>query len=133
MRRARFLGLVVAGALVPAGCGSDDHPNEDRPPAPIELTAKVTKKKVTISPPEVGAGLANITLANLSSDPVTLTLEGPDSLSGSTIAPHNVGTLKFDLSEGPYSVGAGADSSAAPTRLEVGPERPTSQNELLLP
>lgn len=133
MRRAWFLGLVAAGALGAVGCGSDDHPNENRPPAPIEMTAKVTKQELTLSPTEVGAGLANITLANLSSDPVTLTLEGPDSLSGSTIAAHNVGTLKFDLSEGTYSVSAGAESSAAPTELEVGPERPSSQNELLLP
>lgn len=135
MRRAQALGLtaVAAVALAVGGCGSDDHPNENRPPDPVELTGKVTNEKVTISPDEVGAGLAVITVANLSSDPIELTFEGPTSATAPVIEAGNVGNVKLDLEEGAYTVGAGGDSSASADQLDVGPERPSSQNELLLP
>jgi hypothetical protein len=134
MRRAPSLGLVAAAlALAATGCGSDDHPNENRPPSPIEMTAKITKGKVSIDPGKVGAGLANVTVANLSPEPVSLTFQGPDTTTGNVIAPGNVGTIKVALVEGTYTVSPGAASNAAPDRLVVGPERPSSQNELLLP
>lgn len=135
MRRVHLAGLatVTALALGISACGSEDHPNEDRPPAPIEMTAKVTDQKVTINPGNVGAGLANVTLANLSSDPVQLTFDGPTTASSSVVEPGSVGRMKLDLEEGDYSVGPGQESLAEAYELEVGPERPSSQNELLLP
>ena len=41
--------------------------------------------------------------------------------------------MKLDLEEGEYQVTAGEDSNARETQLEVGPERASSQNDLLLP
>jgi hypothetical protein len=40
--------------------------------------------------------------------------------------------MKLALAEGDYTVSA-RDSDARGTKLEVGPDRPTSQNDLLLP
>lgn len=135
MRRAKALGPVAAGLLVlfAAGCGSDDHPNENRPPDTIELTAKVTKDEVTIAPTKVGAGQAHVTIANLSRDRVQPTFEGPEGATGDVIEPGNVGSVELLLAEGTYSVGPGPDSQAAPDELVVGPPRESSQNELLLP
>ena len=41
---------LAALALTAAGCGSDDHPNDPRPPAPIEVTAKVDNDVVQVCP-----------------------------------------------------------------------------------
>ena len=41
--------------------------------------------------------------------------------------------MKINLAEGDYVVSAGEDSKVREGSLEVGPERASSQNELLLP
>ena len=82
MWRRRRTGLLAAAGIAligAAGCGSDDFANDPRPPAPIELTAKVDDRKVSVSPVEIdgepiGAGLATVTIANLTDDEVQLTL-----------------------------------------------------------
>jgi hypothetical protein len=131
---------VLAGAIFlllgAAGCGADDFENNPRPPAPLELTAKVDDKGVLMSPSEVGAGLAVITVSNQSRDPINLTLVGPapeDNTESGEIAPGGVGNIKAELVEGEYEVNAGETSGVKPAQLKVGPERESSQNELLLP
>jgi hypothetical protein len=135
-RRGRFPLLVALPALaaVAAGCGSEDHPNEPRPPAPIEVTARVDDKQVTVAPNSFGAGLVNVTISNQSQDTVELTFDG-ERLRTSTnpIEPNGVGNIKLDLEEGEYQVSAGSESDATPQTLRVGPERASSQNQLLLP
>ena len=97
------------------------------------MTAKVTADAVTIEPSKIGAGLANITFTNLSNDPVELTFDGPSSAASQIVKAGNVSTMKVLLEEGDYSVSAGGESAATPDRLTVGPERRSSQNDLLLP
>ena len=75
--RSAAAGLLLAAFIV-AGCGSEDFPNEPRPPAPIELSAKVDNRKVTVDPDEIGAGLATFTISNQSRDDVQLAFEGPN-------------------------------------------------------
>lgn len=126
-------GLAVL-ALAAAGCGAEDHPNEPRPPKPITVTAQVDNKHVTISPDKFGAGLTVFTISNQSDSETTLTLEGPTEEESVPILPGNVtDTFKVAMETGDYVVSAGADSSAAPAQLRVGPERPSSQDDLLLP
>ena len=134
-RRAALVGsfCLLLGA---SGCGADDFENNPRPPAPVELTAKVDDKSVLLSPAEVGAGLAVITVSNQSRDPINLNLVGPapdDNAESGEIAPGGVGNLKAELSEGEYEVNAGETSDVKPAQLAVGAERESSQNELLLP
>ena len=139
MWRRRRTGLLAAAGIAllgAAGCGSDDHPNDPRPPAPIELTAKVDDRKVVISPTEVdgepiGAGLATVTIANLSDDEVQLTFDGPTEHSTDPILAGGVADLKLNLEEGDYTVDS--DSDAVEAEFTVGPERASAQNELLLP
>lgn len=133
--RAHLTVVSLLALAVPlAGCGGDDHPNEPRPPAPIEVTARVGEKAVTVAPGEFGAGLVNITISNQSDDVVELTVEGEGvEASAGPIQPNAVGNFKLDILEGGYEVSAGPESDAKPDTLEVGPERPSAQNELLLP
>jgi hypothetical protein len=129
--------VVVAAALCSsallAACGEEDFKNDPRPPSPIELSALINDKQVVVSPSDVGAGLVSITVSNQSGDPATLTLSGPNDIASSQILPGNTARLKGQLKQGDYEVSAGGDSTARDDTLTVGPERPSSQNDLLLP
>lgn len=134
LRGQPLLVGVCALALTAVGCGSEDHPNEPRPPAPIELSALIEDRKVTLDPHNFGAGLANITISNQSDDVARLTIEGERAETASApLQPNSVTTIKFEFAEGEYEVSAGSQSSAEPQQVNVGPERPSAQNELLLP
>ena len=134
MRRQLAAATVFAlSAGVVAGCGAEDHANDPRPPAPIEVTAKVDEEKVDVSPDKFGAGLVVLTISNQSPDPVQVGVDGPTAVTGGVIQPGQPGNLKVNFEEGEYEVTAGDEHAAQPAILEVGPERASSQNELLLP
>ncbi len=129
-----MIGIFVVGV---AGCGSEDFENNPRPPAPIELTANIDSKKVIVSPNEadgqpIGAGLVNLTISNLTDQPEQLTFTGPSDESSDPIIPGGVANFKLELLEGDYVVEADG-TDIKPFDLTVGPERPSSQNDLLLP
>jgi hypothetical protein len=123
-------GIVVAVAA--SGCGSTDFANKPRAPARIELTASIGPRAVKVSPVKVGAGPANFTVANLSSNPATLRLSGPSSGATTEIEAGAVTSVSEELKSGPYQLSA-PGSGLRSTTLTVGPERPSSQNKLLLP
>ena len=131
--RAAALGLMCAAPLAIGACGEDDFPNNPRPAAPIELTAAIDSKAVTISPNDPGAGLVNITISNQTEEPARLTLDGPTTVTSSEIAPGGTGSIKTALEEGEYEAAAGAEIGIKPEKLTVGPDRPNSTNELLQP
>jgi hypothetical protein len=131
--RAATLGLLLAWPVLLSACGEDDFPNEPRPPSPIELTAAIDEKSVSVSPEAIGAGLVNLTISNQTDEPTRLTLEGPTSETSGEIPPGATGAIKAALEEGDYEAAAGAEVDIKPATLAVGPTRPTSQNELLQP
>ncbi len=132
-------GYVLAAALLAmpmavAGCEADDHANEPRPPSPIEVTANVTDDLVEVAPASFGAGLVNLTISNQSDTVVQLTIEGEAlNTQSDNIESGAVGQFKVDFPEGEYEITAGPESDAKPTTVKVGPDRPSSQNQLLLP
>jgi hypothetical protein len=132
-RRVVVPAVALAAALGIGGCGEDDFENAPRPPGTVELTARIDDKAVVVSPAAVGAGPATITVSNQGGEDAVLTLEGPTDLVGDEVPPGAVGSLQADLVEGDYEVTAGPESNARPGELAVGPERASSQNELLLP
>jgi hypothetical protein len=133
-RRGRALPLAAAlvAALVVAGCGRDDFKNDPRPPIPAEISVKIAKDGVAVSPKEFGAGLVNFTIANLTTDSGTLTIHGPVDASSSEIPPAGTGTIKIDLKTGSYEASA-SGIDVRPFSFTVGPERASGQNDLLLP
>jgi hypothetical protein len=125
---------LVALAVFAAGCGAEDHPNEPRPPVPLEVSAKVGKDGVSVAPREFGAGLAVFTISNQTDDVVQLALDGPTDAVSDPIEAGGVMTgFTVTMEEGAYEATAGAESSATPAELVIGPERRSSQNELLIP
>jgi hypothetical protein len=134
-RGGRLGAVAIPAALaaaVFAGCGAEDFPNNPRPPEPIEVSARVDSQRVQVSPNEFGAGLVNFTVANLSGAPVRFTVSGPTDGSTVEIQPGAPDYLKMALKEGTYQVTAGK-SKIRPATIQVGPERKSSQNDLLLP
>ncbi|MGB3099403.1 MAG: hypothetical protein WBB30_08950 [Solirubrobacterales bacterium] len=136
-RRTALLAAAAAVALVAAGCGAEEFPNDPRPPAPVQLSAAVNTKKVLIATTlpngtPVGAGLANFTISNQTSDPVALTFSGVTDDTTDPIVAEGELNFQLDLVEGPYTVRAD-DPAINAADFVVGPERPSAQNDLLLP
>jgi hypothetical protein len=133
-RRGRALAAVAAFAiaLVAAGCGRDDFENEPRPPVPAEITVKIGAGEVVVSPKQFGAGLVNFQIANLDDAPATLSIQGPTEAESEEIPARGNNSLRTELETGTYE--ASADGvEATPFSFEVGPERESGQNDLLLP
>jgi len=136
--------LPVAGlvgmALAIAGCGGSgsDYKNELRPPAPINVTAYVSPKRISVSPANFGAGPIVVIVTNQSnaSQEVTFATEttgGKNDVTQSTlINPGDTGEIKLDVVQGSYVVRTG-DQAVRPATVSVGPMRPSAQNQLLQP
>jgi hypothetical protein len=135
--------LIVGGAslaLVAAGCASDDFANEPRPPSAVGLSGVIRDDGVAISPEEVGAGPIRITIANQTDRAHSITLEGDDVVERvPQVQPQDTATIQKTLRPGSYEIRAGSSRAVdigdeiAPATLTVGPERPGSSDELLLP
>jgi hypothetical protein len=131
--------LVAAGSI--SGCGGgDDYANKPRPPAPINVTASITDRGVTVSPKQFGAGPVVFIIANQTGAAQAVTLE-TDELGGSKpgirqktspINPMGTATLKVDMREGTYAVRTSGDG-IKPATVSVQGRRKSAQNELLQP
>lgn len=132
MRGRCAAALLVAAAVAAAGCGAEEFPNEPRPPAPIEMSARVDNRSVVVVPDEVGAGRAIVTVSNQSDEDVQVSFEGPNPARTPEIAAGETGTVQFELETGDYLVESGSPTIQS-SELIVGPERPSAQNDLLLP
>src|SRR5690242_19041037 len=128
-RRVLLAGSALLVALIAVGCGSKDFKNDPRPPVPAEVSVKIAKDGVGISPKEFGAGLVNFTVANLTDSTGTLAIHGPVNADSNEIPPGAAETLKVEMKTGSYE--ASVDGIAVkPFSFTVGPERPSGQNDL---
>ena len=132
---------AVLFATVLAACGDDggDYANKPRPATPINVTAAISDKKISVSPKEFGAGPVVIIVSNQTGAEQKVTLQteelGGDQpgLKQSTdpIAPRGTGTLKADVREGTYALSASDGPKAV--SFDVGPARKSAQDQLLEP
>jgi hypothetical protein len=162
MGRGRGKEAILAAlgslALFAAGCGSESHPNDPRPPVAAEVTGAITNSAVQIQPASVGVKhgngsslsenvgkepnadpkaplVVNITTSNTTNVNTTLEIHGPggfDRRSGEIVAQGN-DVFKVGLPTGHYTIEAADLPGAKPASFYVGPARVSSQNDLLLP
>ena len=133
-RRGRALvALAVAVAsLAVAACGRDDFENNPRPPGAIPISVQVNDDQITVSPAEFGAGIADFTIVNLGDVPTAVEIDGPTAGESDEIAPGTSGVLKMEMDTGDYEATA-LDLDAESFDFVVGPERDSSNNDLLQP
>jgi hypothetical protein len=133
--------LPVAGlvgmALAMSGCGGSgsDYKNELRPPAPINVTAYISPRRVSVSPANFGAGPIVVIVTNQSnsSQEISFVTGGNgDKGQSKLINPGDTGELKLDAVQGSYVVRTG-DEAVRPATVSVGPKRRSAQNQLLQP
>jgi hypothetical protein len=99
---------------------------------PAEITVKIGAGEVVVSPKQFGAGLVNFQIANLDDAPATLSIQGPTEAESEEIPARGNNSLRTEVETGTYE--ASADGvEATPFSFEVGPERESGQNDLLLP
>ena len=130
--RALFALAATVAVIAAAGCGRDDFENDPRPTVPAEVSVEVGEDAVVVSHGEFGAGLVVFTIANLGDKDASVSFEGPTTAESDEIPPGGTTQLKTEVTTGDYAASVnGAD--AQPFEFEVGPERPSGQDELLLP
>jgi hypothetical protein len=127
-----LVAAALLGVLAVAGCGRSDFKNDPRPPVPAEVSVKISSQGVAVSPGEFGAGLVNFTVANLTNETGSLAIHGPIDATSPEIAPGDADTVKVDMKTGSYEASVNG-FAVATFGFTVGPERPSGQNQLLLP
>ena len=104
----------------------------------LALTGVIQDDKVTVSPAKLGAGPVEITISNQTDSERTITLEGESiTEEQGPVQPGDTATIQKTLEPGSYEVRAGSRKAVRkeiqPALLEIGKERPNSNNDLLLP
>ena len=132
-RRRVLVALAALACTGMAACGGDDDfANEPRPAAPVDVSAAITKRGLLVSPSKVGAGVVEITVSNQTDEAAQFELAGPTTPPGTEVPAGGTGSVKAQLDEGIYEVSA-EPATARTARLRIGPPRPSSSSDLLLP
>ena len=137
--RAAFVGAVAGftllAAMLGSGCGSGkERVSNHRPPSTINVAVEIGDVRVSVSPRRIGAGPIQVLASNQSTASHRLTIDGPAvKQTVGPINPDDTATFKVTLNPGQYTVSADDSTSVTPGRLQVGPKRPSAQNQLLLP
>jgi hypothetical protein len=141
-----MLGVIVAGGLAVAGCGSTTHfVGHNRPPTPVDLTVYINDARVSVSPASVGAGPVIFYVTNQASRTESLMIQ-PRSGSSQSLAstgpinPRSTAQVTVDFTPGDYTVGTSAQTDALPgsrsiasATLRIGKLRANANNTLLQP
>ena len=137
-RTAALLAAIVVAPVV-TGCGDDDDfENDPRPPVPVQLSGVITETEVSVEPREIGAGPIVLIVSNQTEQAHSVTLDGPSGTEEvGPINPLDTGRIQHNLKQGSYEIRAGSDEAVEeeiePAKLAVGPPRPSSSNDVLLP
>ena len=144
-RKAISLLALAALAAVASGCGpsSQQRTSELRPPAPALVSAALTEDGILLSPTRIGGGPVTLAVTNESgtrhrvtfssaSEPGSGTADSVGDQSAS-LPPGINALLRANLEPGSAWSVSVEDGSLEPQTLYVGPERPSSQNDLMLP
>lgn len=131
----RGLAAGVGLTLLLAGCGGQKRYADNlRPPSPIAISAAVFPGRISASPVRFGAGPITLTIANLSSKSLEVTLDPVGSNDAASksgpINPQGTAVISVNVKPGSYTL---KSSRSGSTTLTVGPRRASAQDSVLLP
>lgn len=150
--------VLVALAVIAAGCGVEEPANEPRPQPPTRVSVSVAEDGITVDPPRIAFGPEPtqqipqnrdadqppvdsdepldvvLVAANLTGTESRLRVRGREreATSPPLVAQGNISLLAA-LPTGVYTVSAANLPDVEPAKLTVGPYRSSSSNDLLLP
>jgi hypothetical protein len=141
LRSRTVLASAVLASVTLAGCGSGpDYKNADRPAAPVNVTASVTDKRISVSPTNLAAGPVVIIISNQSSTKQTVTWQTQElggsqpgqKASSGPIGPRDTATIQVDPPDGTYSLSTRSSGIKA-AAVTVKGKRKSAQDQLLQP
>ncbi len=155
--RAAGVGAILACALVVAGCGASNHPNEPRPAVATRLSVVIQPHQVIVQRGAIANGPERdqqipqnedaqqppiktrepldltIVAANQTGEDTHVVIRGTKKVESETVFARSPKTFQASLPTGSYTVVAAGIPGAQPAHFSVGPYRASSQNDLLLP
>lgn len=148
--------LAVA-ALAVAGCGTSSHPNDPRPAEPTRVSVTIGPNGVIVQPTRIAFGPEPkqqipqnqnhpqppiktkrpldviLVAANQTEGETRLFIHGRKRVESEPVLAHSPGTIQAELPTGTYTITASGIPYTQPAKLEVGPYRASSQNDILQP
>ena len=148
---------VGALALAALGCGAEEHVNEPRPSPPTRVSVAISSDSITVQPSRIGFEPERTKLiqqnrkqaqppirtnepldvvfvsANLTDTESKLEIHGPKDVTSNPLVANGNSSYLASLPTGSYTVTAAGIPGAKSARLQVGPYRASSQNDVLLP
>lgn len=127
--RAAALALLLLAAISLGGCVDEEYQNKPRPPVAKTLSAFVGEDQIAYSPKQFGAGPTRFVITNQTGVNQKVTVSTDRLERSVSIEPQQTSEFKMTIEPGYLSIDA--DKSAADAaELEIGPERPSAQNDL---
>lgn len=123
---------VLATVLAVSGCGTESYPNDPKPPATLSVSMIVAEDSIALSPNPFGAGPTRFVITNQTG--VTQNVLFSNEQIDREVAVGSGQTFNFKQTLEPGELSISADKAAADAELvEVGPERPSAQQDLNQP
>ncbi|MGE4427546.1 MAG: hypothetical protein AB7G37_13935 [Solirubrobacteraceae bacterium] len=132
---------LASGLLACGRVDEEDRPTGSRPPSQISISAAITDRGIDLAPARVGGGPLRILISNQSAKKVRATLtpaadaaagDSADGTATKPIEPGGVAAITAVVDKGEYRL-TSSGSGIRPGTLQVGAERKSSDDELLLP
>jgi hypothetical protein len=151
------VACLLGTALLVAGCGAERHANDQRPQVSTRVSVTIGPDGVIVDPRRIAFGPERtqqipqnqnhpqppietkkpldviFVAANQTTTDSELVIRGAADGTSEPVLAHSPGTFQIGLPTGSYTVSAPGIPGARSAKLDVGPYRASSQNDVLLP
>lgn len=124
---------LVALALAVSGCSpEEEYENKPKAPAVATISVLIIETSIAASPTELGAGPTRFVVGNKSDVAQTVTIDGERVGEEFKLGAGETRTFKVNTYPGPLTLDASSTTGDA-AEIEIGPERPSAQNDITQP
>lgn len=152
--------MLIGTAALLAGCGESRHASNQRPQVSTRVSVVIKSDEVVVQPLKIAMGpekfqeipqnqdhpepplknakgplVVTFVTANQTGTDAKLKIKGGagDGFESEPVFANSPASFQFGLPTGTYTITAAGVPGAKPARLEVGPYRASSQNDVLTP